>query len=126
MFSLSVRDHTMIAHSFASQTFGPAQRLHGATYVVTATFFAQQLDDDNLVIDIGVANRLLRESLSQLDYQNLDDLAAFEGALTTTEFLCAWLHRQMASQLVDTDVVELQLELKESHVAWASYRAPVG
>ena len=125
MFSLSVRDHTMIAHSFDSPTFGPAQRLHGATYVVTATFYSPNLDEDNLVIDIGLASRMLREALSSLDYRNLDAVEAFAGKLTTTEFLCGWIHATIARELGDASITELEIELRESHIAWASYRAPI-
>ncbi len=124
-FSLSVRQHVMIAHSFKSPVFGPAQRLHGATYVATATFYARELDANNLVIDIGIADELLRAALEPLAYQNLDELPVFEGQLTTTEFLCQWLHTQIAGKLPPGNVHELSIELKESHVAWAEYRANV-
>ncbi|MEM1187854.1 MAG: 6-carboxytetrahydropterin synthase [Pseudomonadota bacterium] len=128
-FSLSVRDHIMIAHSFRGALFGPAQRLHGATFIVTATFMAPQLDEHHLVIDIGYARELLREVLAPLDYQNLDELAAFDGLNTTTEFLCQYIHGQVAQKLGtepgSNAVHRLRIELGESHVAWASFVAPV-
>lgn len=124
-YSLSVREHVMLAHSLSGAVFGPAQRLHGATYVVTATFRSAQLDADNLVIDIGLAHRELRATLEPLSYQNLDELALFDGQNTTTEFLCAWVHRELAARLGDTAVEELAIELRESHIAWAEYSAPI-
>ncbi|MEO1079467.1 MAG: 6-carboxytetrahydropterin synthase [Pseudomonadota bacterium] len=124
-FSLSVRDHIMIAHSFSGSVFGPAQRLHGATFIVTATFMAPQLDEHHLVIDIGYARDLLREILAPLDYRNLDELPEFDGVNTTTEFLCQYIHGRVAQQLGDSAVDRLRIELGESHVAWASFTAPV-
>jgi 6-pyruvoyltetrahydropterin/6-carboxytetrahydropterin synthase len=122
-FSLSVKEHVMIAHSFKGELFGPAQRLHGATYVITATFYCEKLDEHNLVIDIGEAHRVLKLVLEPLAYQNLDDLDAFTGTNTTTEYLCAWIHREMASNIRQLPINRLRIELKESHVAWATYEA---
>ncbi len=87
MYSLNVRDHFMIAHSFRGEVFGPAQRLHGATYVVDATFRREELDADGLVVDIGLASTTLKVVLGELDFRNLDEEAAFTGKNTTTEFL---------------------------------------
>ncbi len=128
MFSLTVRDHFMIAHSFRGEVFGPAQRLHGATYVVDATFHRPELDGDGLVVDIGLATELLREVLEPLNYRNLDDEAAFEGRNTTTEFLAHELFRRLAEGIRRgrlgegaRGVTSLRVTLHESHVAWASY-----
>jgi 6-pyruvoyltetrahydropterin/6-carboxytetrahydropterin synthase len=122
----------MIAHSFAGEIFGPAQRLHGATYVVDASFRRGDLDDDGLVVDIGRAREVLREILSELDYRNLDEVAAFEGRNTTTEFLARVVFDRMASALRDgamgtggRGVETVEITLKESHVAWASYAGAV-
>jgi 6-pyruvoyltetrahydropterin/6-carboxytetrahydropterin synthase len=132
VYSLTVRDHFMIAHSFAGEIFGPAQRLHGATYVVDASFRRGDLDDDGLVVDIGRAREVLREILSELDYRNLDEVAAFEGRNTTTEFLARVVFDRMASALRDgamgtggRGVETVEITLKESHVAWASYAGAV-
>lgn len=122
-FSLSVKEHVMIAHSFKGELFGPAQRLHGATYVITATFFTEQLDEHNLVIDIGEAHRVLKLVLEPLAYQNLDDLPAFKNTNTTTEYLCAWIHQQIKAHIGELAIDRMRIELKESHVAWATYEA---
>lgn len=125
-YSLTVRDHMMIAHSLRGEAFGPAQALHGATYVVDATFRSQALDDDGVVVDIGRASDALRGILSSLSYRNLDDEPAFAGVNTTTERLCSWV----AERLVDAvrggglggaDLSSIAVTLRESHVAWASY-----
>jgi 6-pyruvoyltetrahydropterin/6-carboxytetrahydropterin synthase len=99
MYSLNVRDHFMIAHSFEGERFGPAQALHGATYVVDATFRRPELDGDGLVVDIGLAGEVLKEILSELNYRNLDDEAAFEGRNTTTEFLARVVFDRLAEAL---------------------------
>lgn len=132
MYSLTVRDHFMIAHSFAGEIFGPAQRLHGATYVVDASFRRGDLDADGLVVDIGRAREVLREILSELDYRNLDEVEAFEGQNTTTEFLARVVFDRVASALRDgamgsggRGVETVEITLKESHVAWASYAGAV-
>lgn len=128
MFSVTVRDHMMIAHSFHGEVFGPAQRLHGATYVVDATFRRAALDADNLVVDIGAAADALRSVLAELSYRNLDDEPAFAGMNTSTEALA----RVVADRLADSvhagalgdsarDLDSLIVTLHESHVAWASY-----
>jgi 6-pyruvoyl-tetrahydropterin synthase len=132
MYSVSVRDHVMIAHSFRGAVFGPAQRLHGATYVVDAEFRRPQLDDDGLVVDIGLATEALRAVLAPLNYRNLDELPEFAGRNTTTEFLA----HAIWTRLVDAiqagrlgpaagGVTALRVALHESHVAWAGYEASV-
>ena len=127
MFSVTVRDHMMIAHSFEGEAFGPAQRLHGATYVVDATFRGDTLADDGILVDIGRAGDELRSAVAELDYRNLDDEPAFAGVNTTTEVLARHLADRLAERvragvLGDaTRVTGLQVTLHESHVAWASY-----
>jgi 6-pyruvoyl-tetrahydropterin synthase len=129
MFSVAVRDHVMIAHSFRGDVFGPAQRLHGATYVVDAEWFAERLDEHGLVIDIGRARDALRAILSELDYRNLDDLTRFKNQNTTTEFLCQAIAEDLkargkAGELGRSEgLTKLRITLKESHVAWATYEA---
>src|SRR5687768_3182527 len=99
MYSVCVRDHFMIAHSFRGDVFGPAQRLHGATYVVDVEFRRQALDDDGIVVDIGRATDTLRAVLAELNFQNLDDVAAFKGRNTTTEFLAKLVFDRMAAAI---------------------------
>ena len=128
MFSVTVRDHMMIAHSFRGEVFGPAQRLHGATYVVDATFRRPDLDADGIVVDIGRAAEELRAVLADLTYRNLDDEAAFAGINTTTEALARVVADRLADK-VQAGVLgdgargldALIVTLHESHVAWASY-----
>jgi 6-pyruvoyl-tetrahydropterin synthase len=128
VFSLTVRDHMMIAHSFSGEVFGPAQSLHGATYVVDATFRRRDLDADGIVADIGRATEQLHEVLAELSYRNLDDDPAFAGMNTSTEALA----RVVADRLADRvnagalgdsarRIAEIIVTLHESHVAWASY-----
>jgi 6-pyruvoyl-tetrahydropterin synthase len=132
LFSVTVRDHMMIAHSFHGDVFGPAQRLHGATYVVDATFRREALDADNIVVDIGRAAEVLHEVLAELTYRNLDDEPAFVGVNTSTEALA----EVVADRLADSvhagalgdgarDLDGLVVTLHESHVAWASYERPL-
>lgn len=132
MFSLTVVDHVMIAHSFRGEEFGPAQRLHGATFVVEAEFRAAQLDHLNLLVDIAAAKVELRRILDGFDYRNLDAEPAFAGQNTTTEFLCAHIHRLLCAALRKGElgeggkaVTSLKVLLRESHIAWAAYEAPV-
>jgi 6-pyruvoyl-tetrahydropterin synthase len=129
MYSVCVRDHFMIAHSFRGQAFGPAQRLHGATYVVDLELRRESLDGDGVVIDIGHARRLLREVLDALDMRNLDEDAAFAGRNTTTEFLARVVFERVAARLrageAATGLASMRVILHESHVAWASYEAPL-
>ena len=132
MYSLAVKDHFMIAHSFRGAIFGPAQGLHGATYEVTAEFRRAELDPDGLVVDIGLAMRVLREVLDAFDYRNLDELAEFEGQNTTTEFLAKTIHERLAHAIGDGRLGEharglagLRVELGESPRAWAAFEGAV-
>ena len=132
MYSLNVRDHIMIAHSLRGETFGPAQRLHGATYVVDVTFFREELDADGLVVDIGRASEHLQAVLAALNYSNLDDDPAFAGRNTTTECLAREIFERLAAAIRDgalgTDaqgIAEIAVTLHESHLAWGSYKGPV-
>jgi 6-pyruvoyl-tetrahydropterin synthase len=132
MYSLCVRDHVMIAHSFRGEVFGPAQRLHGATYVVDAEFRRPALDADGLVVDIGLAGQALRDVLAPLAYRNLDDLPDFAGANTTTEYLAQAIWRGLVEAIqagrlgpAGGGVTRLRVALQESHLAWAAYEADV-
>jgi 6-pyruvoyl-tetrahydropterin synthase len=125
LFSVTVRDHMMIAHSFRGEVFGPAQRLHGATYVVDATFRRAALDDDGIVLDIGRAADALRAVLGELNYRNLDDEAEFAGTNTTTEALAKVVADRLAGALDGSGLDALVVTLHESHVAWASYERPL-
>lgn len=128
MFSITVRDHVMIAHSFRGEVFGPAQRLHGATYVVDATFRRAELDADNIVVDIGLATEELGAVLADLNYRNLDDEPDFAGVNTSTEFLAKVIADRLADKVHAGALGEgarglagITVALHESHVAWASY-----
>jgi 6-pyruvoyl-tetrahydropterin synthase len=125
MYAVRVRDHIMIAHSLPDPFFGPASNMHGATYVVDAEFKAENLDVHNVVIDIGIAQRVLGEVLDKLKYKNLDQESQFEGKLTTTEFLAQYIHLQVADAMRATFQGSLKITLGESHVAWASYENDV-
>ena len=125
MFSVTVRDHVMIAHSFRGEVFGPAQRLHGATYVVDATFRRATLDADGLVIDIGRAAEALSAVLGELNYRNLDEEPDLAGMNTTTEALAKIVADRLADALDDSGLDGLVVTLHESHVAWASYERPL-
>jgi 6-pyruvoyl-tetrahydropterin synthase len=128
LFSITVRDHVMIAHSFRGEVFGPAQRLHGATYVVDATFRRGELDADNIVVDIGLATEELGAVLADLNYRNLDDEPDFAGVNTSTEFLAKVIADRLADKVHAGALGEgargltgITVALHESHVAWASY-----
>lgn len=128
MFSVCVRDHLMIAHSFSGEIFGPARRLHGATYVVDVEFRRSQLDDDNLVVDIGRASIELKAVLEEFNYRNLDDVHEFAGHNTTTEFLAFVIFSRIAQRIRDGALGEqahgvqsMRIVLHESHIAWAAY-----
>ena len=132
MFSVTVRDHMMIAHSFRGEVFGPAQRLHGATYVVDATFRREALDADNLVVDIGRAIEVLHEVVGALSYRNLDDEEEFAGMNTSTEALAQVVADRLADRVHAGDfgdagrgLAGIAVALHESHVAWASYERPL-
>ena len=121
MFSVTVRDHFMIAHSLRGEVFGPAQRLHGATFVVDATFRRATLDSDGIVVDIGRASEALREIAGELGYRNLDDEAELAGMNTTTEELARVVADRLAERFDGAGLDGLVVTLHESHVASASY-----
>jgi 6-pyruvoyl-tetrahydropterin synthase len=125
VFSVTVRDHMMIAHSLRGEVFGPAQRLHGATYVVDVTFRRATLDADGIVVDIGFAAEALRAVVGELGYRNLDDEADFAGVNTTTEVLARVVADRLADRLRGLELDGLVVTLRESHVAWASYERPL-
>lgn len=132
MYSLSVRSHFMIAHSFRGAIFGPAQGLHGATYVVDVEFRRRALDADGLVVDIGLASEVVQTLLAELNYKNLDEVEAFNGSNTTTEFLAGYLHGRLAEAVRAGRLGEnakgievLKVALHESHIASAAYEAAV-
>jgi 6-pyruvoyl-tetrahydropterin synthase len=134
MYSVAVSDHIMIAHSFVGEIFGPAQRLHGATYAVEAEFRRRELDADGLVCDIGKALESLKAVLRELDYRNLDDLADFRGRNTTTEFLAGEIHRRLKARVaagalgpgIAGTLDSLRVVLRESPIAWAAFEGPLG
>ena len=128
MFSVTVRDHVMIAHSFQGEMFGPAQRLHGATYVVDATFRGEELDANGVLVDIARAAEELHTVLADLNYRNLDDDPAFTGRNTTTEIVAKTIADRIADRVHAGALGEgarrlagIVLTVKESHIAWASY-----
>ena len=128
MFSVTVRDHMMIAHSLRGEVFGPAQRLHGATYIVDATFRRAALDADNIVVDIGRAAEELHAVVGELSYRNLDDEAAFAGLNTSTEALAQVIADRLAERVhagafgdAARGLAAIAVTLRESHIAWASY-----
>jgi 6-pyruvoyltetrahydropterin/6-carboxytetrahydropterin synthase len=133
MFSISVRDHFMIAHSFSGEVFGPAQKLHGATYVVDVEFRRAELDPDGIVVDIGRATDGVRAVLAALNFRNLDEEPKFRGKNTTTEFLASVIHERIAAKIAAGDLgshasglSSLRVTLHESHVAWAAYEGALG
>lgn len=132
MFAVEVRDHIMIAHSFKGELFGPAQNLHGATFVVDVAFFRESITDDGVVVDIGRAHDALKAVLGPLNYQNLDALPQFKGKQTTTEFLSKYIFDAMADASRSGQlgpggegIVKIRVSLHESHVARAWFEGPV-
>ena len=133
MFSLTVRDHIMVAHSFRGEIFGPAQKLHGATFIVDLELRREDLDDQGLIADIGALTELLGEVLRPLNYRNLDELPEFAGKNTTTEFLAREIHVAASRRILEDALGAgtgsafhgMKVSLGESHVAWASYDAPL-
>lgn len=128
MFSVTVRDHLMVAHSLKGDVFGPAQQLHGATFVVDATFRRDGLDDNGIVVDIGRASEALRAIVGDLTYRNLDDDPTFDGVNTTTEVLARTIADRLAERIEAGKLgpsagalTGLAVTLHESHVAWATY-----
>jgi 6-pyruvoyl-tetrahydropterin synthase len=134
MYSLAVSDHVMIAHSFVGDIFGPAQRLHGATYVVEIEVRRQELDADGLVCDIGKALETLKAVLGEFNYHNLDELPGFKGRNTTTEFLAGEVFRRLKTRIAAGALgpgtagalATLRVVLRESPVAWAAFEGPLG
>ena len=132
MFAVEVRDHIMIAHSLRGAIFGPAQELHGATFIVDVAFLAETLSPEGIVVDIGRAAQLVREALAHLNYRNLDDVPELRGANTTTEFLAKHIYERVTAlarvQPLGREIRELssiRITLCESHIARASYEGPV-
>jgi 6-pyruvoyltetrahydropterin/6-carboxytetrahydropterin synthase len=132
MYAVNVRDHFMIAHSFRGAVFGPAQRMHGATYVVDLELRRAALDADGVVVDIGLATEVLKTVLAELNFRNLDDEPAFSGQNTTTEFLARVIFDRIALRIAAGELgpqasglAQMKVTLNESHVAWASYEGPL-
>jgi 6-pyruvoyl-tetrahydropterin synthase len=129
LFSVTVREHIMIAHSFTGEVFGPAQQLHGATFVVDATFKRPELDADNIVLDIGLASEELKAICGGLSYRNLDDDRDFTGVNTSTEYLAKVIADRLAERIAaggfGAGLTGLAVTLHESHIAWASYERPL-
>ena len=130
MFAIEVRDHVMIAHSLPRPVFGPAQGMHGATFVVDAAFFTRELDEDGLAVDIGAATTVLGDILKPLNYQNLDEVDCFRGKVTTTEVIAKYVFDRLAEAVADGKlgagshrICRLKVTLHESHVARGSYEA---
>lgn len=136
MYAVNVRDHFMIAHSFRGEVFGPAQRMHGATYVVDLELRRVALDSDGIVVDIGLATQVLREVLAELNFRNLDEQPEFAGKNTTTEFLARVIFDRIAARIAvgalgaqalpgahGAGLKQMRVTLNESHVAWASFEA---
>lgn len=121
MFHLTVRDHVMIAHSLPHPAFGPAQNLHGATYVVELTLWRETLGSESIVIDIGEATDVLKNALSDLNYRNLDDHPDLAGILTTTEAVARLIAERVAAALPDRQLSRLDVTLREHPDAWAGY-----
>ena len=130
MYSVNVRDHFMIAHSFQGEVFGPAQRLHGATYTVDLEMRRPLLDPDGIVVDIGLATQVLREVLAELNFRNLDEEPAFKGRNTTTEFMAGVIFDRVAACIRAGALgahalgrSSMRVTLHESHIAWAAYES---
>ncbi len=128
MFSLTVRDHMMIAHSFKGDIFGPAQGLHGATYVVDVSFEREALDNDDLIVDIGLASEVLSSVIAEFNMKNLDDIEEFATRNTTTEFMAMTVFDRLAAAIrqgrlgeTGKGLCSMKVTLGESHIAWASY-----
>lgn len=132
MFALEVRDHIMIAHSFKGNFFGPAQQVHGATFVIDVAFFRKTLNEYNVVVDIGRAHDALKAVIAPINYRNLDEVEAFKGQQTTTEFLAHYIFTQMAEAARDgrlgaggEGICKIRVSLHESHIARAWYEAEI-
>lgn len=132
MYTVCVREHAMLAHSLKGEVFGPAQQLHGATYVINVEFRRQELDADGIVVDIGAATAVLHDVVGRISYRNLDEDPAFAGVNTTTEYLARWVFDQIAEAIATgrlgpgaAGVEQLRVVLHESHVAWAAFEGPL-
>lgn len=125
MFTVKVRDHFLVSHSLAKAAFGPAQQLHGTTYLVDVTFMCTVLDENNVVIEMSEAQTLLKSILDPLDYQNLDEMHIFKGKLTTTEYLAFFIHQELAKALASTFTGKIKVSLGEGTNSWASYEGKV-
>ena len=123
MYTVTIREHIMIAHSLPDPAFGPAQQMHGATYVVDVSFYAPELNAQNIVIDIAIAHDVTKKVLNKLNYQNLDNLAVFTNQLTTTEFLAKYIHDEIKEAVKHEFIGKMKVVLNESHVASASYES---
>ena len=121
MYSVKVRDHILIAHTLKNPVFGPAQNLHGVTYVVDVEFYAMELNKDSIVIDIGAAREKLKEVLSELNYQNLDEHPYFKNTISTTEVVARYIHNRIKQAVSDSFDGTIKVTLGESPSAWASY-----
>ncbi len=133
MYTVRVRDHVMVAHSFEGELFGPAQRLHGATFVVDVEFRRPELTAANIVVDIGRALEVLKATLGEINYRNLDELPMFEAQNTTTEFLARWVFERMRAAIGTgrlgpgaEGLSSIKVDIGESHVAWAGYEGELG
>lgn len=133
MYSVTVRDHFMIAHSFRGETFGPAQALHGATYVVDVEFRRAALDSDNVVVDIGRAGDIVKAALAAWNFKNLDEVAMFKGKNTTTEFMARAVFDAVAAKIAEgalgpaaSGLSSMKVTLHESHAAWAAFEGALG
>jgi len=121
MYFVKIRESMMIAHSLKNEFFGPAQNVHGATFVVDVTFKSENLDTHNVVIDIGLAHQIVKETLKPLDYQNLDDLPVFEGHLTTTEFIAKYIYDEISVKAAGIFEGTIGISIQENPNAWAGY-----
>jgi 6-pyruvoyltetrahydropterin/6-carboxytetrahydropterin synthase len=131
MYSIKVRENILIAHSLPGEVFGPAQNMHGATYLVDAEFFTDKLNKYNIIMDLGIVSTILKEILKTYNYQNLDELEEFKGIITTTEFLaediCNKILIKLKNEYIDdyNSLKKIKITLQESNVAWASYEKEV-
>ena len=131
MYSIKVRENILIAHSLPGEVFGPAQNMHGATYLVDAEFFTDKLNKYNIIMDLGIVSTILKEILKTYNYQNLDDVEEFKGIITTTEFLaediCNKILIKLKNEYIDdyNSLKKIKITLQESNVAWASYEKEV-
>lgn len=123
MYFVKIRESMMIAHSLKHPFFGPAQNVHGATFVVDVTFKSETVDEHNVVIDIGLAHQIVKDIIKPLDYQNLDDLTIFEGKLTTTEFVAKYIFDEVTSKTASFFKGKIAVSIKENPNAWAGFEA---